>query len=757
MAEKKRNTDYWTGMRSLVPASLKKISPNRDNILEWVSLQWAVTVGEEIARISKVEKMGPKTLYVFVAGNEWLPVLKELEKKIVGQLNENCSQNKFTRIIFKTGNIPVERPASTLPSGKGKIAKPPPNNIRPQKSNLDMIKDPDLRKTLERLSHKFRFTALALSCLFLSNCAAIKAINEGPASELPAKVELSESYTVKKIQELNQQKPDSELRDPRAYYHYLIAMRAERQRDFREAANQYAIAAENDPKNEEFHTKQILFLQRSDQFERVISQAEKALERFPLNVDIRMILADVLFSMNEKQKALDHYNRITEIDPGNARAYLLAGYAQDSMNQLEKAKESFEKVTLSEPANPFGFYYLAKNLAKRGQVDAAIEMFKKALTLKPSFLQAREHLAWYLEDKKRYIEAVQQYQVILKLNPSREKIKEYLDQVKASGEENTEVNASLFEQVSPPPFRDPDIHQLFGIHYYEKTAYLNCIDEFRLVLKQKEDIGLRLALSKIFELYGQLEEAIRGIEEFRQRTTEPVSVEVLLSLARLYGLNDQLEKAIVLIRQAIKIDPEKDSLYHSLALAYMSTNKNELAIVNIKKAIAINKENGAYHFELGALFERVGSYDDAIKSMKQTLALNPDHSNAHNFIGYMYSVHGENLDKALEHLEKALAIQPKNGYFLDSLGWIYFKKGDSKRALTEIKRAMVYTSPDPVLYDHLGDVYFSLKNYTEARRAWRTSLSLTVEKSDDYVGEVPDEVKLREKIRNVNEALRQSY
>ncbi|GIS85073.1 MAG: hypothetical protein CM1200mP16_13730 [Nitrospina sp.] len=41
---------------------------------------------------------------------------------------------------------------------------------------------------------------------------------------------------------------------------------------------------------------------------------------------------------------------------------------------------------------------------------------------------------------------------------------------------------------------------------------------------------------------------------------------------------------------------------------------------------------------------------------------------------------------ALEHLKKALTIQPRNGYFLDSLGWIYFKKGDSEKALFKYRK-----------------------------------------------------------------------
>ena len=81
MVDKKRNWNHWTKMKNLVPESLKHISPNRDNITKWLSLQWDVTVGEEIARVSKVEKVRAQTLYLLVSGKEWLPVLKALEER----------------------------------------------------------------------------------------------------------------------------------------------------------------------------------------------------------------------------------------------------------------------------------------------------------------------------------------------------------------------------------------------------------------------------------------------------------------------------------------------------------------------------------------------------------------------------------------------------------------------------------------------------------------------------------------------------
>ena len=106
----------------------------------------------------------------------------------------------------------------------------------------------------------------------------------------------------------------------------------------------------------------------------------------------------------------------------------------------------------------------------------------------------------------------------------------------------------------------------------------------------------------------------------------------------------------------------------------------------MQEAIAINKNKDSYYFELGALLERTGEFELAIKNIKHSIKLNPMHSNAHNFLGYIYALgKGKSLDKALGHLNKALSIQPRNGYFLDSLSWIYFKKGEPKRALSELK------------------------------------------------------------------------
>ena len=88
-------------------------------------------------------------------------------------------------------------------------------------------------------------------------------------------------------------------------------------------------------------------------------------------------------------------------------------------------------------------------------------------------------------------------------------------------------------------------------------------------------------------------------------------------------------------------------------------------------------------------------------------------------------------------IKKALSIQPDNGAYVDSLGWLYFKQGKIQEALKELERAGSLME-DPVIYDHLGDVYFKTGDNANAKLSWQKSLKLD-----------PKQDKIKEKIEQL--------
>lgn len=627
------------------------------------------------------------------------------------------------------------------------------------KGNLEMTKDLDLRNSLKRIGPKLRFVSLILlTGVFLSNCSA----TPGPQNlTLVSMVEdddtsrFAQSYAVRQIKTLKENNPDATYRDPRAYYHFLLSLKHEREGDFDQAAFHYLRVVKYDPNIEEFHSHLVHLLLRTGQFESALQAGFAALQRFPDNVTIRMIVADVLSAQGKREDAIVHYKKITQADPSNGRAYLMIGNNFDLIKKNDEAMENFKQATLTDPANPLGYHYLGKTLAQAGNREEAIIKYKRALSLRPSLVDSRKNLAQVYELQNQYEDAIRQYKIVMKLQPGNKKIRQHLEAISLAfnSAEGMPLDSSTLPELV---LEEPNIHQKLGLVLYEQASYLHALDEFRLVLARGEKQDIRLIIARIFELFGRMDKAIDEVEAYRSKTKEDLPVAILLHLARLYGLDNKMEKSIELLDGAVILDPDNDRLYHALALANMAVNRNEEAITNIQKAITLDDQRDVYYFEQGALLERVGQYDGAIQSMQRALELNPKHSNAHNFIGYMYATRGEDLDKAVHHVEQALTIQPRNGYFLDSLGWIFFKKGQSAEALTHLKKAMIYTEPDPVLYDHLGDVYFSLEQVNEARKAWKTSLILTHKRLEDPKGEIPDPDELEEKIQNAEQLMQKN-
>ncbi|MBN1983679.1 MAG: tetratricopeptide repeat protein [Chitinivibrionales bacterium] len=167
------------------------------------------------------------------------------------------------------------------------------------------------------------------------------------------------------------------------------------------------------------------------------------------------------------------------------------------------------------------------------------------------------------------------------------------------------------------------------------------------------------------------------------------------------------------------------------------------AIDEYKKALELTNRDLNIWFELGSAYERIGDYKKAEESFATVLHYNPTDASAANYLGYMWAERNKNLDSAQSLLTIALKQDPENGAYLDSYGWILFKKGDTAAALKYLLKAVEVISDDPVVYEHLGDVYGKMKEYKKALDAYGKSYTLTPENA----------VKIKQKIDEMKKLL----
>jgi tetratricopeptide (TPR) repeat protein len=73
-------------------------------------------------------------------------------------------------------------------------------------------------------------------------------------------------------------------------------------------------------------------------------------------------------------------------------------------------------------------------------------------------------------------------------------------------------------------------------------------------------------------------------------------------------------------------------------------------------------------------------------------------------------------------IRQALELDPWNGAYLDSLGWVYYRMGRFQEAQEPLEQAAREFPNDPVVLEHLGDLYSRLEDLTAAKQAWRAAL-----------------------------------
>jgi tetratricopeptide (TPR) repeat protein len=125
--------------------------------------------------------------------------------------------------------------------------------------------------------------------------------------------------------------------------------------------------------------------------------------------------------------------------------------------------------------------------------------------------------------------------------------------------------------------------------------------------------------------------------------------------------------------------------------------------------------------------ERAGDWEGAQADLRQALALSPEQPALLNHLAYAWVERGERLEEARGMLERAVAARPQDGNIADSLGWALFRQGNLKGALQWLEKAAELEPRNPIVNDHLGDAYWAAGRQAEARFQWRRALGLDPE------------------------------
>jgi len=90
------------------------------------------------------------------------------------------------------------------------------------------------------------------------------------------------------------------------------------------------------------------------------------------------------------------------------------------------------------------------------------------------------------------------------------------------------------------------------------------------------------------------------------------------------------------------------------------------------------------------------------------LKLEPSNALVMNNLAYTLASRPEDLPRARELAEKAVAIEPESGVYLDTLGWVLYLQGEYPAALAVLEKAARLEPGEAEIFSHLADVFMKL-------------------------------------------------
>jgi tetratricopeptide (TPR) repeat protein len=468
-----------------------------------------------------------------------------------------------------------------------------------------------------------------------------------------------------------------------------VASLLTRQDDFPQAIDILKDAIKANPNNAEPYSQLAFiyakYLKKTDQ---AVDYANRAIMLNPRDIEAYQRLCEIELAAGEEKKAIQALDRATKVHSDDAAFWTRLGklYAsilfkpdsQPKGDELGRINEIFKKAAEHANDDPTVLKDVADYYASSQQLKEAIPLYLRVLELQPDDANAREKLATGFILTNQRAKAVEMLEQIIKQHPEKYQPYDLLAQVLDDEARSLQRAKRLDEAKAKFAKVAANYEQSLLINPNHPGTYLRLAE---LLLGPVKDAG----------------RAVKILAEARRRF--PGAPEIVYYLALAQREAKQIQQAVATFEEALH-EAELDQ-------------DNE--IVNAK-----------FYFNYAATAEQAGLYEKAADLLRKSIALDPANAaEAYNYLGYMWADHNLHLDEAEDMIKRAVQIEPNNGSYLDSLGWVEFRKGEFDQALADLLRAAKSIEhDDPIVFEHIGDTYLKLDRVPEALEAWKKALAL---------------------------------
>lgn len=465
-----------------------------------------------------------------------------------------------------------------------------------------------------------------------------------------------------------------------------------------ENAEYYSKQARNlNPQNKWYHLQLVQIYKANANNEVAAQELQNALAYHPKDTDILYDLAQIYTKLGELQQSNSIYNKLLQQkgEMTSLRIEKLKNF--NKLNMKDSAIVELEQIRSMDPGNISTLHLLSNYYLELNKPEQARDVIENALRINNNNLKSRIILTDIYLAQAKWDSAETTLEVLM-------------DDSTIANETREEVARFIYSKYKNDP-SNPTIQKVAS-------------NAFKKLMNNASKSGKSYALAADFFLNTeQTQYALRALE--RATELNPTNDSVWQKRLKLLLEQRRFDEVIEAGKIAIQNIPQDPILLYIVGNAYLSSQQYENAEQHLKEASTLPARKPLKANIWGSLadtYAGLKNWDSAFEYYQKATALDTQNPVIYNNYGYYLSQQGKNLPKAENMALRALEFSPNNTSFLDTVGWIYYKQGQLKKAQKYIQQAINSGDPSAETLEHMGDVLLKIDKPEEAKKWWQKAL-----------------------------------